>query len=179
MGGVNYEQSETNVAFCFSKKMGKDKKEKKDKSLNESKIEEENGDEMSYEDRMEFVSVIAKPMATKKLAKKLYKLTKKGMKHKTHVRNGLKDVQSRIRKGEKGIVVFAGDVTPIDVMCHLPSVCEEKGLPYVFTPSRALLGQAMGVKRGSLMVMIREHDDFAELFQECKGEVEQLPTVVN
>ena len=100
------------------------------------------------------------------------------MKHKTYVRNGLKDVQSRIRKGEKGIVVFVGDVTPIDVMCHLPSVCEEKGLPYVFTPSRALLGQAMGVKRGSLMVMIRKHEDFAELYQECKDEVEKLPTVV-
>merc|ERR1712223_197514 len=159
-------------------KMGKEKKEKKDKSLNGSQIAEENGEEMSYEDRLEFVSVIAKPMATKKLAKKLYKCIKKGMKHKTHVRNGLKDVQSRIRKGEKGIVVFAGDVTPIDVMCHLPSVCEEKGLPYVFTPSRALLGQAMGVKRGSLMVMIRKHEDFAELYAECKDEVEKLPTVV-
>merc|ERR1712025_1064132 len=157
-------------------KMGKDKK--KDKSLNESKIEEENGEEMSYEDRLEHVSIIAKPMASRKLAKKLYKCIKKGMKHKTHVRNGLKDVQSRIRKGEKGLVVFAGDVTPIDVMCHLPSVCEEKGLPYVFTPSRALLGQAMGVKRGSLMVMIRKHEDFAELYQECKDEVEKLPTVV-
>ena len=31
------------------------------------------------------------------------------------VRNGLKDVQARIRKGETGIVVFAGDVTPIEV----------------------------------------------------------------
>merc|ERR1712168_848108 len=169
---------ETNIAFCLLKKMGKEKK--KDKSLNEGKIEgEENGEnEMSYEDRLEFVSVISKPMASRKLAKKLYKCIKKGMKHKTFVRNGLKDVQSRIRKGEKGIVVFAGDVTPIDVMCHLPSVCEEKGLPYVFTPSRALLGQAMGVKRGSLMVMIRKHEDFAELYAECKDEVEKLPTVV-
>merc|ERR1719163_763831 len=105
---------------------------------------------MSYEDRLKHVSIIAKPMANKKLAKKLYKCI------------------------EKGLVVFAGDVTPVDVMCHLPAVCEEKGLPYVFTPSRALLGQAMGVKRGSLMVMIRKHDDFAELFQECKDEVEQL-----
>ena len=52
-------------------KMGKEKKEKKDKSLNESQIAEENGEEMSYEDRLEFVSVIAKPMATKKLAKKV------------------------------------------------------------------------------------------------------------
>merc|ERR1739842_30037 len=129
-------------------------------------------------EKLKYVSVIAKPMASKKLAKKLYKCIKKGIKHKTYVRNGLKDVQSRIRKGEKGLVIFAGDVTPVDVMCHLPAVCEKKGLPCVFPPSRALLGQAMGVKRGSLMVMIRKHDDFAELFQECKDEVEQLPTVV-
>merc|ERR1712098_968744 len=154
---------------------GKEKKEKK--ALNESQNEGET-DEMSYEDRLKYVSVISKPMAPKKLTKKLYKCIKKGMKHKTFVRNGLKDVQSRIRKGEKGLVVFAGDVTPIDVMCHLPAVCEEKGLPYVFTPSRALLGQAMGVKRGSLMVMIKEHEDYEELFKECKGEVEKMPGTV-
>lgn len=106
----------------------------------------------------------------------LYKCIKKGMKHKTYVRNGLKDVQSRIRKGEKGLVVFAGDVTPVEVMCHLPAVCEEKGLPYVFTPSRSLLGQAMGVKRGSLMVLLKEHEDYKELFGECSAEIEKLPT---
>ena len=27
----------------------------------------------------------------------------------------MKDVQARIRKGETGIVIFAGDVTPIEV----------------------------------------------------------------
>ena len=97
------------------------------------------------------------------------------MKHKTYVRNGLKDVQARIRKGERGLVVFAGDVTPIEVMCHLPAVCEEKELPYVYTPSRQMLGTAMGVKRGSLMVLIREHEDYKDLFQECKIEIEKLP----
>eukprot|EP00093_Oithona_nana_P006286 06286.XXX_15491_16036_1 [CDS] Oithona nana genome sequencing. len=148
------------------------KKEKK--VLDESKTEDSN--EPSYEDRLQYVSVIAEPMASKKLAKKLYKCIKKGMKHKTYVRNGLKDVQSRIRKGEKGIVVFAGDVTPVDVMCHLPAVCEEKGLPYVYTPSRSMLGQAMGVKRGSLMVLIKKHDDYEELYDEVKEEMEKLPT---
>ena len=112
--------------------MGKEKKEKE---------AAENGDDTvtegpSYEDKLKFVSVIAKPMASKKLTKKVYKLIKKGSKNKTFVRNGLKDVQSRIRKGETGIVVFAGDVTPIEVMCHMPAVCEEKSLPYVYTPSR-------------------------------------------
>merc|ERR1711944_254515 len=148
---------------------------KRKKAANEIQNEGET-EEMSYEDRLKYVSVISKPMAPKKLTKKIYKCIKKGSKHTTFIRNGLKDVQARIRKGERGLVVFAGDVTPTDVMCHLPSVCEEKGLPYVFTPSRALLGQAMGVKRGSLIVMIRKHEEFADLYQECKEEVEKLPS---
>ena len=105
----------------------------------------------------------------------IYKCIKKGTKHKGVVSNGLKDVQARIRKGDKGIVIFAGDVTPIDVMCHLPAVCEEKSLPYVYTPSRKDIGAAMGVKRGSLMVLIREHEDFKDVYDEVKKEIEALP----
>merc|ERR1712062_192123 len=160
--------------------MGEEKRKimgkKEKKVLDESKTEDPN--EPSDEERLQYVSVIAEPMASKKPAKKLYKCIKKGMKHKTFIRNGLKDVQSRIRKGERGLVVFAGDVTPIDVMCHLPAVCEEKNLPYVYTPSRQLLGTAMGVKRGSLMVLIREHEDYKDLFDECKTEIEKLPPVI-
>lgn len=90
------------------------------------------------------------------------------------MRNGLKDVQTRIRKGETGIVIFAGDVTPIDIMCHLPIVCEEKNIPYCYTPSRTDLGAALGIKRGCLMVLIREHDDYKDAYDECKEEIKNL-----
>jgi len=153
--------------------MGKGGKEKDTSVMEESVVEGP-----SYEDKLKFVSVIAQPMASKKLTKKVYKLIKKGSKQKTFVRNGLKDVQSRIRKGETGIVVFAGDVTPIEVMCHMPAVCEEKSLPYVYTPSRQDLGTAMGVKRGCLMVMIREHEDYKELYDELTQEIASLPPPV-
>jgi H/ACA ribonucleoprotein complex subunit 2 len=158
--------------------MGKEKKEKKAETSTAEPAETTIGGEMSYEDKLSYVAVIAKPMANKKLAKKAYKLIKKGMKHKTFVRNGLKDVQSRIRKGERGLVVFAGDVTPVEVMCHLPAVCEEKDIPYVYTPSRQDLGTAMGVKRGSLMVLIREHEDYKELYDEVEQEMKSLPPPV-
>lgn len=59
-------------------------------------------DEETYDDKLLFINAIAKPMAGKKLAKKCYKLVKKAMKHKTYLRNGLKDVQTRLRKGETG-----------------------------------------------------------------------------
>lgn len=72
------------------------------------------------------------------------------------------------------IVLFAGDVTPVDIMCHLPGVCEEKDIPYTYTPSREDLGAAMGVKRGCLMVLVREHEDYKELYEECKEEINTL-----
>lgn len=59
-------------------------------------------EEETYDDKLLFINAIAKPMAGKKLAKKCYKLVKKAMKHKTYLRNGLKDVQTRLRKGETG-----------------------------------------------------------------------------
>ncbi|KAG7190766.1 hypothetical protein KM043_006838 [Ampulex compressa] len=117
--------------------------------LDESTKETEGADgpEMSYEEKLKFINPIAKPMAPKKLTKKIYKCIKKASKHKTYLRNGLKDVQKHLRKGEKGIVVFAGDVFPIEIMCHLPVVCEDKDIPYCYTPSRQDIGTAMGVKR--------------------------------
>nr|QBH73545.1 putative NHP2 protein [Nicoletia phytophila] len=157
--------------------MGKSKKEKKND-------EEQNGDtsqvtgeerELTYEEKLNFVSVIAKPMAPRKLTKKLYKVIKKATKQKTYLRQGLKDVQGRIRRGERGIVIFAGDVTPIEMMCHLPAVCEDKDIPYIYTPSRMDLGSALGVKRGCLMVMVRQHKDYQELYDECMEDIKCIP----
>ena len=36
----------------------------------------------------------------------------------------------------------------------------------------------MGVKRGSLMVLIKESEDYKEAFDECKAEMEAQPTPV-
>jgi H/ACA ribonucleoprotein complex subunit 2 len=125
---------------------------------------------------MLFVNAISKPMASRKLTKKIYKLIKKASKERTkNIINGLKDVQTRIRKGDRGITIFAGDVYPIDIMCHLPAVCEEKDIMYCFTPSRQDLGVAMGVKRGSIALMIKENADYQELYDELKDELKTLP----
>ncbi|XP_067013058.2 H/ACA ribonucleoprotein complex subunit 2-like protein [Anabrus simplex] len=152
--------------------MGKKSKEDDAECPNTGDVKDE---DMSYEEKVKFASVIAKPMASRKLAKRVYKVIKKASKHKTFLRNGLKDVQRRIRKGETGIVILAGDVTPIDIMCHIPAVCEDRNMPYVYTPSRQDLGAAMGVKRGSLMVLIREHEEYKDLYDKLHEELKLLP----
>ena len=66
-----------------------------------------------------------------------------------------------------GIVVFAGDATPIDVISHLPIYCEDKNVPYIYVPLKHDISQAMGVYRPCLAVLIKRDDEYGELFDEC------------
>ncbi|KAJ9594718.1 hypothetical protein L9F63_013992 [Diploptera punctata] len=122
-------------------------------------------------------SPIALPMASHKLIKKITNLIKSTLEidPKALIRSGLKDVQSSLRKNEKGIVVFAGDVTPIEIMCHLPAVCEELDVPYCYVPDKETLGNAMGVKRGSLMVLIKKHAKNKALYDDVAERINNLP----
>jgi len=50
----------------------------------------------------------------------------------------------------RGICVFiilTADVEPIEIVLHLPLLCEDKNVPYVFLPSKTALGRACGVSR--------------------------------
>ncbi|KAH9260044.1 hypothetical protein BASA81_001816 [Batrachochytrium salamandrivorans] len=120
------------------------------------------------------VSVIAVPLAEEKLLKKTLKLVKKASKEKK-IRRGVREVQKALRKKQKGICVIAGDISPIDVISHLPGMCEENGIPYVYVPSRVDLGLAGSTKRPTSCVMIVpgegwEHaEDFAEIEDKVKA----------
>lgn len=35
-------------------------------------------------------------------------------------------------------MVLAGDTLPIEVYCHLPVMCEDRNLPYVYIPSKTV-----------------------------------------
>lgn len=39
-------------------------------------------------------------------------------------------------------VVIAGDVSPIDVISHIPIVCEDNKIPYAYVPSRLVSNSA-------------------------------------
>jgi len=123
------------------------------------------------------VSVIAVPLAQDKLLKKTLKMVKRAAKSK-FVRRGVREVQKGLRKKQKGVVVIAGDISPIDVISHLAGLCEESEVPYIYVPSKAELGAAGGTKRPASVVMIVPGDeawehaaDFAELQQKVKDAV--------
>lgn len=42
---------------------------------------------------------------------------------------------------------MTADTEPIEILLHLPLLCEDKNVPYVFLPSKTALGRACGVSR--------------------------------
>ncbi|KAI8870104.1 L30e-like protein [Ramicandelaber brevisporus] len=126
---------------------------------------------------------IAQPLARdRSLLKKLVSTTKKAHKHK-HVKRGVKEVVKGLRKGDKGLVLLAGDIAPIDVISHIPVLCEDSNVPYVYVPSRELLGEAGSTKRPTSCLMIVQGgktgkgeglEDYKEGLEKCKSEIATL-----
>ncbi|KAK3307907.1 50S ribosomal protein L30e-like protein [Chaetomium strumarium] len=107
----------------------------------------------------------ALPLADDKTHKKIYKLIKKGAKLKS-IHRGVKECEKAIKKcpvktaasGEipaPGLVIIAGDISPMDVIMHFPILCEEHGVPYLYVRSRADLGVAACTKRATSVVMLK------------------------
>ena len=106
-----------------------------------------------------YVCPIATPMADGKLVDKLFKLVKKAAKGKC-LKRGVKEVVKALRKKEKGICLIAGDVSPMDVITHIPALCEENDIAYIYVPSKHALGAASCTKRPTSCVLISPAKDW-------------------
>ncbi|SCU93838.1 LAFA_0F18470g1_1 [Lachancea sp. 'fantastica'] len=140
--------------------------------------------EDNYDARLPAVLPFAQPLASKKLNKKVLKTVKKASKAK-NVKRGVKEVVKALRKGEKGLVVIAGDISPPDVISHIPVLCEDQGIPYIFVPSKQDLGSAGATKRPTSVVFVvpgsskkkdgkAKEEEYRESFDDVVKEVKSL-----
>ena len=125
------------------------------------------------------ISPIAKPMASQTVSLKLISLTSK-LAGNNLVRKGVKAVNKFFRSEElkknKSICVLAGDVSPVDVISHIPILCEKNKVPYIYIPSRQALGTASKTKRPtSVCILLQPPEDnkYREKFDKIRGVVEQ------
>lgn len=107
----------------------------------------------------------ANPLADEKQTKKLLKSVKKAAKNKT-LKRGVKEVVKSLRKSPVngpssgntsdsiGVVIIAADISPMDVISHIPVLCEDHNIPYIYVSSRAELGAAGNTKRATSVVMV-------------------------
>ncbi|KAF2077161.1 hypothetical protein CYY_001546 [Polysphondylium violaceum] len=128
-----------------------------------------------------YLSPIAKPLAEPKLTLKLLKLVKKASKDKK-VSRGVKEVVKHIKKtkdskNKNRICIIAGDVTPIDVISHIPVMLEESGIKYIYVPSKESLGTASSTKRPTSIALVDldSESEHKKLLKEC---LEKVPSEI-
>lgn len=70
----------------------------------------------------------------------------------------------------------AADTAPLAILLHLPLLCEDKNVPYVYVPSKTALGRACGVSRAviSASITTNEASDLMGQIRGLKDKVERL-----
>lgn len=89
------------------------------------------------------------------------------------VRRGTNETTKAIERGRAKLVVIAEDVEPPEVVVHLPALCEERRVPYVYFPSKRELGAAAGIDVPAAAVAIVEAGQaepaIKEVIEKVKG----------
>lgn len=74
------------------------------------------------------------------------------------LKKGANEATKTLNRGISEFIIMAADTEPIEILLHLPLLCEDKNVPYVFVPSKAALGRACGVSRPVIAASVTSND---------------------
>lgn len=90
------------------------------------------------------------------------------------IKKGTNETTKAVDRGLAKFVAISLDVDPPEIVMHLPALCEEKGVPYVFVSSKQRLGQACGINVQAASAAILEPGEGKELMDEITRALQEL-----
>jgi len=110
------------------------------------------------EDKMtEEVNPKAYPLAEQALTTKILNLVQQAANYK-QLRKGANEATKTLNRGQAEFVVLAADSEPLEILLHIPLLCEDKNVPYVFVRSKQALGRACGVSRPVIAASVTQNE---------------------
>jgi ribosomal protein L7Ae-like RNA K-turn-binding protein len=100
----------------------------------------------------------AYPLADATLNNKILEVTQQAT-HYKQLKKGANEATKALSRGIADLIILAADAEPLEILLHLPLLCEDKNVPYVFVKSRQALGRACGVSRSVIAVAILSNED--------------------
>ncbi|NVM35686.1 MAG: 50S ribosomal protein L7ae [Candidatus Lokiarchaeota archaeon] len=70
------------------------------------------------------------------------------------IRKGMNEVTKSIERVQAKIVVMAEDVSPPEILFHIPLLCEEKGIAYGYLSTKKELGNVVRINVSSSAIAI-------------------------
>ncbi len=89
------------------------------------------------------------------------------------VRKGTNETTKAVERAHAKLVVIAEDVDPPEVVAHLPLLCDERKITYVFVSSKQKIGSAVGIDVPAASACIVEVGEAESLVKEISKRVEE------
>jgi len=90
------------------------------------------------------------------------------------IKKGTNETTKTIERGQAKLVILAEDVDPPEVVAHLPLLCEEKKIPYVYVHSKEQIGIAAGIDVPSAAASIIDPGNAKDLINDIAKKVSEL-----
>lgn len=90
------------------------------------------------------------------------------------VRKGTNESTKAVERAIAKFVVVAEDVDPPEIIFHLPVMCEEKNIPYIYVASKNKVGTALGIDVPSASAAIIEAGDAQKLIDDLVKKLKDL-----
>lgn len=116
----------------------------------------------------EEVNPKAFPLADAALTAKILELVQQASNYK-QLRKGANETTKTLNRGISEFIVMAADAVPLEILLHLPLLCEDKNVPYVFVRSKQALGRACGVSRPVIACSVTVNRD-----SQLKSQIESI-----
>jgi len=115
------------------------------------------------------------PLADADLTNSILELAQQACQYK-QLKKGANEATKTLNRGVSEFIVLTADTEPLEILLHLPLLCEEKNVPYVFVPSKAALGRACNVSRPviSASVTTSESKELQSQINTVKLAIEKL-----
>ncbi len=87
---------------------------------------------------------------------------------------GTNEVTKAIEREQAALVVMAEDVEPVEIVAHLPPLCDEKKTPYTYVPLKDELGKSVGLPVSTSAVAVVKPGKAKDVVEEITKKIKAL-----
>lgn len=90
------------------------------------------------------------------------------------VKKGSNEATKAVERNTAQLVLIGSDVEPEEIVMHLPQLCEEKQIPFVYITKQNDIGSASGLEVGSAAAAIVKPGKAKDLVEEIAKQIAAL-----
>ncbi len=114
----------------------------------------------------------------KDIQEQVYELVKAiGKDGRGKIKKGANEVTKAAERGVATMIVMAENVNPGELLAHVPMICKEKGIPFIYVEDQGYLADSAGMTAGTrtaAVAVLEVGKEAQDIFNEVKGHFETL-----